>query len=259
MLYFKLIRAQVKSQTQKRSSFAFLILGQLVVPLFSLAGVIMLFDRFGSIGGWTRAEALLCFGVTHIAFATAVCFARGFDVFSSMVLSGEFDRILARPRGTVLQVLGQRFDLSRVGRLVLGCAVLAWSMAGSPVRWDVPRLVTVAAMVASGSFIFSGIMMLGAALSFRTIQGLEVVNIFTDGGRETSQYPLSIYPEALKSVFTFIIPFACFNYIPLLWILGKPGGHPILGPLAPWAGMLFVLPCVLVWRAGVRSYLSTGS
>jgi ABC-2 type transport system permease protein len=259
MLYWKLIGAQIKSQTQKRSAFAFIVFGQLVVPLFSLAGVAMLFDRFGSIGGWTRAEALLCFGVTHMAFAIAVCFARGFDVFSSMVLSGEFDRILVRPRGTVLQVLGQRFDLSRVGRLALGSGVLAWAMAGSPVRWDISRIITVAAMLASGSFIFSGIMMLGAALSFRTIQGLEVVNIFTDGGRETSQYPLSIYPQALKNVFTFIIPFACFNYMPLLWILGKPGGNPIIGALAPWAGMLFILPCVLVWRAGVRSYLSTGS
>lgn len=86
--------------------------------------------------------------------------------------------------------------------------------------WDPLRVITLSAMLVSGSLIFSGIYILGAALCFRTVQGLEVVNTLTDGGRETAQYPLSIYPRSFLRFFTFLVPFACFNYLPLLWKLG---------------------------------------
>jgi ABC-2 type transport system permease protein len=59
--------------------------------------------------------------------------------------------------------------------------------------------------------------------------------------------------------FTYIIPFATFNYIPLLWILGRDGIGAFPAAAAPWLGSLFILPCLLLWRTGVRKYLSTGS
>ena len=37
-----------------------------------------------------------------------------------MVASGDFDRLLVRPRSTVLQLLGQELALRRLGRLVQG-------------------------------------------------------------------------------------------------------------------------------------------
>ena len=62
-------------------------------------------------------------------------------------------------------------------------------------------------------------------MSFWTIQGLEVANVFTDGGREMAQYPLNIYQKGVRIFFTFIIPFGCVNYLPLLFILDKAHGN----------------------------------
>jgi ABC-2 type transport system permease protein len=258
-LYFSYLAVLVKSQLQYRSSFLLLFLGQLLIPLTVFAGILSLFQRFGAVGGWTAAEVCVCYGVTHMAFALAQCFARGLDIFSSLVRLGDFDRILVRPRGTLFQVLASRLDLTRFGRVIQGVAVLAWAAAGVSVAWDGVRIFVLASMVLSGTVIFSALYLLGAALSFRTVQGLEVVNIFTDGGKETAQYPLSIYPKALAGFFTFVIPFACFNTLPLLWVLGKSGGELGVALVAPWAGMLFWVPAALIWRWGVRHYLSTGS
>ena len=52
---------------------------------------------------------------------------------------------------------------------------------------------------------FTGIFILAATLCFWTIQGLEVANIFTDGGREMAQYPLIIYQKWV-TVFFFRNP-----------------------------------------------------
>jgi ABC-2 type transport system permease protein len=259
VLYWSYLKILVKSQLQYRLSFVLLTAGQLLVPFFVFAGIVLMFQRFGSLGGWTAAEVCVGYGVTHMAFALAQAFARGFDTFSGLIRSGEFDRVLVRPRGTVVQVLGSRLDLTRIGRLCQGVAVLVWALAQLPIAWESVKVFLLVSMVLSGTVLFCGLFQLGAVLCFKTVDGLEVVNIFTDGGREASQYPLSVYPRAVARVLTFVVPFGCFNYIPLVWLLGKPGASMVAALVSPWLGLLFLVPCALAWRWGVRHYLSTGS
>ncbi|CAM4196398.1 ABC-2 family transporter protein [Paenibacillus alkaliterrae] len=258
-LYWKYIVILFKSQMQYRTSFWLLALGQFLVPFSAFAGLYFLFERFGQIRGWSFDEVALCFSVIHMAFAISECFARGFDSFSVLVAGGDFDRLLVRPRGTVVQVLGSKFEFTRAGRLLQSVMVLIWAISQLAVDWTVLKAITLLLMVASGVFIFSGIFMLAAAMCFWTIQGLEIANIFTDGGREMGQYPLNIYQKWVSRFFTFIIPFGCVNYLPLLYILDKTTGNELPYMAAPLAGILFIVPCLLIWRIGVRHYRSTGS
>lgn len=259
-LYLKYVGVLLKSQMQYRTSFLLLSIGQFFVPFFVFAGMYFLFDKFGQIQGWSFYEVALCFSVIHMAFSISECFVRGFDSFSSLVVNGEFDRILVRPRGTVLQVLGSKFEFSRVGRLIQSLIVLVWALWNLPADWTLLKGLVLVLMVISGICIFSGIFILAATLCFWTIQGLELANIFTDGGRETAQYPINIYQKWLGRFFTFIIPFGCANYLPLQYIVDRTSGaHPLLYILAPLWGIVFLIPCLLVWRVGVRHYRSTGS
>lgn len=258
-LYFKYVEILFKSQMQYRTSFLLLSFGQFIMPFTVFAGLTFLFERFGELKGWSFYEAALCFGVTHMAFAISECFIRGFDSFSSLVVSGEFDRLLVRPRGTVLQVLGSKFEFTRVGRLAQGLTVLLIALSGLDVEWNAAKSITLLLMIASGTLIFSGIFILAAAMCFWTIETMELANIFTDGGREMTQYPLNIYHKNVTRFFTFVIPFACVNYLPLLFILGKASHYGQLYMLLPLAGCLFIIPCLLIWRIGVRHYRSTGS
>jgi len=258
-LYFRYLVMLLKCQLQYRASFFLLMLGQFFIPFSMFAGLYFLFDRFGQLKGWDFYEVALCFGVIHMAFAIAECFARGFDSFSALVARGDFDRLLVRPRGTIVQVLGSAFEFTRFGRLLQSALVLGWSIYHLPIDWTSLRVLTLGLMIASGVAIFAGIFMLTATLCFWTIQGLEVANIFTDGGREMAQYPLNIYHKAVTRFFTFVIPFGCVNYLPLLYLLDKTEGHDLLYAMAPLAGFLFLLPCLFVWQIGVRHYRSTGS
>jgi ABC-2 type transport system permease protein len=114
-------------------------------------------------------------------------------------------------------------------------------------------------MVLSGILIFTGIYIVAATMCFWTIQGIEIVNIFTDGGREIAQYPLNIYQKWITKFFTYVIPFGTVNYLPLMYVLGKTEGNDIFYMITPIMGSLFILPCLLVWHLGVRHYRSTGS
>jgi ABC-2 type transport system permease protein len=244
---------------QYRLSFWLTAIGQFFVSFFAFIGMYLLFERFGSIAGWSFGEAALMFAVVLTAFAVTEMYARGFDLFSGHVKSGDFDRILLRPRSTILQILGSNFELSRLGRLVESIVVLSIAITLLDLQWSIAKVITLILMVISGISIFTGIFILGATVCFFTVEGLEFINIFTDGGREIAQYPLTIYPKWVMRFFTFIIPFASFNYLPLLFLTGRATEHVTLYMLSPLLGMAFLIPCLLIWRLGAKRYLSTGN
>lgn len=258
-LYLRYMSILFKSQMEYRTSFILLSIGQFFVPFLVFVSIYLLFQRFPSVGGWSLYEVSLCYGITHMAFSISECFARGFDSFSGLIVKGDFDRVLVRPRGTIVQVLGSRFEFSRIGRLTQAVIVLVFSIANLSLDWDIYKIITLVLMIASGIFIFSGIYMLGATLCFWTVEGLEIINMFTDGGREISQYPLSIYNEWIRKFFTYVIPFGVVNYIPLMFILGKVQGDALLHMITPLSGFVFLIPCVIMWNLGVKHYKSTGS
>ena len=259
MIYFRYLAMNLKSVLEYRLSTWLVAAGQTLTTLFSFISLNLLFRRFGSLAGWIFAEAALCFCVTGTAFALSECFARGFDLFSRMIIQGEFDRVLLRPRNTMIQVLGAKTEISRLGRVILSAAILCVIIPMTGIAWNPSKVITLTLMILGGASVFTGVFILGATVCFFTLEGLEVINIFSDGGRELASYPLPVYGKWITRFFTFIIPFGCMNYLPLLYLTGRAGQWPYLYMLMPLAGFLFLLPCALVWRIGVRHYSSAGS
>ena len=112
-------------------------------------------------------------------------------------------------------------------------------------------------MLAGGVAVFAALFVLYAGLSFLTIEGLEFVNIFTDGSREFGKYPLSIYGEGVLKFYTYVIPVALFQYYPLLYLTGRSDAAELM--FLPLLGFVFLLPCYGFFRWGLRRYQSTGS
>ncbi len=189
-LYGHYVSVQIKSMMQYKKSFMLAVMGQFLTSFNTFLGMFFMFQRFSAVGGFTYSQVVLCFGIFLMAFTLAECVARGFDTFSSIVRKGEFDRVMVRPRGLVLQVLGSRFELSRIGRMLQAVVMFIYGMRTSGICWDMPRVMTVVFMVAGGAVLFFGIFLAGAALCFFTLESLEIVNIFTYGAREFGTYPV---------------------------------------------------------------------
>lgn len=261
-LYLRYIGISMRAQMQYKASFVLGSLGLFVVTLSEFVAVAALFARFGSLRGWTLPEAGLLYGIVSLAFASAESAARGFDLFPNMVKSGDFDRLLVRPRSTVLQLLGQEFQLMRVGRFAQGLIVLLWSAGKLGAIWTPAKVVLVISSVFGGTCMFAGLFVLQATIAFWTIESLEMMNTMTYGGVETAQFPLSIYAPWFRRFFTFVVPLACINFFPAMAILGRAesSGIPIAACwLAPLVGGLFLLVALQAWKVGVRHYRSTGS
>ena len=262
-LFAKYLAISVRSQMQYRGSFVLYASGQFFTTGVEVLGIWALFDRFGTLGVWTLAHVAVFYGSVNMAFAVADTFSRGFDSFgSAMVKTGDFDRILLRPRSTAFQIAGQDFPLHRVGRFLQGALVFVYGAVVLDLDWSAIQLSMLFLAFIGMFFFFYGLMIFQATLSFWSTESLEVMNVFVYGGVEACQYPLAIYRDWFRTFFTYVIPLGCVSYFPIVGVLGVEdplGSSLIFQFLAPFAGIVFFGLSLVCWNFGVRHYASTGS
>ena len=156
-----------------------------------------------------------------------------------------------------MQVLCQDADFIKLSRLLQTLVILVIALVNLNINWSILKVVCLILMVISSISIFFGIFLLAAAYCFITVQGLEIKNVFTDGGKNLAQYPIGIYKKGVSFFFTFIIPYAFINYYPLLYFIDKTDN--ILYMLSPLLVFVFLIPCLLSFKIGLKHYSCTGS
>lgn len=256
-LYGKYFMIHLKSAMQYKASFLMTAIGQFLVTFKVFLGVYFMMGRFGTIRGYSYSEVLLCFAAMLLEFTLAEMFARGFDSFSSIISNGEFDRIMVRPRNEIFQILGARIELTRISRMLMAVVMFVYAIKTCSIEWSASKVITVFFMIIGGVLLFSGLFLIYASICFFTIEGLEFMNIFTDGAMEYGKYPIGAYGKRVLQICTFVIPYALVQFYPCMYILGRVSyiGYMFL----PLLGGLFIVPCYGLWRLGVRHYKSTGS
>lgn len=262
-LYGRYVAASMRAQMQYPAAFIVLALSQFGATFIEFVGIWILFRRFGQLIGWTFGEVAVFYAVVSITFAVANTISRGFDAFGpEFVKTGNFDRLLLRPRTTALQLLGYELRLTRIGRGLQGLVVLAIAANLVHVDFGGANLILMVVTLAGGTALFVGILVLQATLAFWTVESLEIANTLTYGGVEAAQYPLDIYSRWFRDFLIFVVPIGCVVYFPVVRMLGRSarlGAPDWLLAASPMVGFLFLAVSLGVWRFGVRHYTSTGS
>lgn len=256
-LYLNSLALHLKSELEYRMSFIISFLSQILIFFTYYFVIIALFSKFDNIKGFTLYEVLLCFSIIQFGFAFNEVFARGIDKFDKLIIEGGFDRLLLRPKNLILQVLCSDGDFVKVSRLIQAIIVLVIALINLEVDITFLKIVCLILMLMASCVIFFGIFLLAASYCFMTVQGLEVRNVFTDGGKHMAQYPIGVFKKGFVFFFTFIIPYAFVNYYPLLYFIGK--NDNILYAFSPIVVFLYLIPCFIVFYMGVKKYEGSGS
>lgn len=255
-LYLRFFKMHLNSQLQYRASFILSFISQFIVFFGYYFTILCLFDNFSNIKGFTLYEVLLTFSIIQFGFAFCETFFRGMDIFDELIISGNFDKLLLRPRNIMLQVFTEEMSLVRFARLLQALIILIISLIKINVDWDIYKIITIIFMTISSVVIFLGIFILSASYCFITVKGLEIRNVFTDGGKHMAQYPIGIFKKGFRFIFTFIIPYGFVNYYPLLYILGKKNNRLLM--FSPLITLIYLIPCIILFYKGIKKYSSTG-
>lgn len=256
-LYLKSFGMHFKSILEYKSSFIISFFSQIIIFFSYYFIIIALFDKFDNIKGFTLYEVLLCFSIIQFGYAFCEVFARGIDHFDLLIINGDFDRLLLRPKSIILQVMCSDADFTKIARLLQSIIVLVISLLNLKIDLSYLKVITLILMMLSSAVVFFGIFLLSASYCFWTIQGLEIRNLFTDGGKHLAQYPIGIFKKGIFYFFTFIIPYGFVNYYPLLYFIGKEN-NPLYG-LSPLLTIVYLIPCFLIFKLGLKRYSSVGS
>lgn len=256
-IYLDYLKLHLKSILEYKLSFILSLCSQVLVFFTYYFLIITMFQKFSNLQGYNLYEILLTFSIIHFGFSMNETFARGIDQFDSLIVDGSFDRLLLRPRNILLQVVGYQIDYTKLARVIQSIIIMIISLIKLEIEWSILKVITLILMLFSSIAIFFGIFLLAASYCFLTVQGLEVRNVFTDGGKNIAQYPIGIFNKYFVKIFTYIIPYACVNYYPLMYFIGKSDN--VLYGFLPIIVLIYLIPCFLIFNKGSKNYLSTGS
>ena len=261
-LYLHSMRMLIKSQMQYPASFLMQTLAQLVMEGGEMLAVILLVDRFDHLNRWEAGDLYFFFGLMSVTFYLTECFGRGITGnFPYLIRTGQLDTFLARPRGTLTQVLCSAVDPRRITCIAVGVTALVIGSSMSHVAWTVTKALLLAEALVCGFFLLLGLFTIEGIFCIYSVKSVELVNTLTYGGRSACEYPVDTFPRPLRVLFTVLAPFALTLHVPGAVILGKPlFDWPMWAVwVSPLSGILFFFLMKLCFRRAMRHYRSTGS
>ncbi|MBM7056825.1 ABC transporter permease [Streptomyces durocortorensis] len=252
----------VRSTMAYRASFAMTLFGDLAVTAFDFIAILLMFSHVDALGGYSLPEIALLYGLSATAFGVCDLLLGSMDRVGGRIRDGTLDTLLVRPVPVLAQVAADRFALRRLGRITQGLVVIGYAVATLDIAWTPLKMLMLPMTVLSGAAIFGAVFIAGAAFQFVAQDASEVQNSFTYGGTTLLQYPPTVFAKDLVRGVTFVVPLAFASWLPALYVLGRE--YPV--DLPQWVAFLPPLVAAgccglagLAWRAGLRSYRSTGS
>lgn len=261
-IFLRLLGSRVRSQLTYPTSFALDAFGQAIAQANELAVILIVFAQVDSLGGFSREEVLLIYGLSGISFGLADLAVGQLDELPRWIRTGELDVLLARPLGVLSQLVTSDLQLRRLGRAAVGVLVLAAVLTYGQVEPTPVNVLLVVVTPLVGATITGSIWVMTCSVSFWVVEGRELANAFTYGSTLTAAYPITVFGPWLRRLFCFAVPSAFVAYFPALALLGRtdPLGLPhALRYVAPLVAVAAVLVAALVWRTAVRHYQGAGS
>lgn len=252
----------IRSAMIYRGSFLMLAGSQFVITGLDFVVIFIMFSHTPRLGGFDLAEVGFLYATSGVSMGLADLLFGNAERVGRRIRSGEFDVMMIRPVPAFVQAASDNFGIHRIGRVSQGVVVLVWSIVALDIDWTWDRVLLTVVMLICGTVIFSAIFVLGGAFQFVATDAAEVANAFTYGGNFLTQYPPTLFAREVVLLALFVIPLGFVNWMPAMHILSHPDplGLPKLFQFAsPVAALALAAVAALAWRAGVRTYRSTGS
>ena len=247
----------LKVKLQYKISFIFTMITQFLTVFVEIFVLKSMFSKFSLLDRYNIYELYLNFSIIWLGYSLAQLLGRGFDKFSNLIVDGSFDLLLIRPRNLYLQIIGSDIYYEKITRVLSTLILFIYSSTKVLDSFTLSNLFMLLMMVLGSFIVIMSLFIIGASVSFYTIQGIEFINIFTDGTKHVCQYPMSIYSKIVRHIFTFIIPITLLNYYPLEYLTGRVNNNLyIFLPIIP---CLFIIPAIIIFKIGLKKYKSSGS
>lgn len=249
---------EIKRMMEYKGDFLIGVVGFLMGQCFNLLFLWLIFAQIPNLMGWTLEEIVFIYGFSLIP--------KGLDhlVFDNLwaighftVRKGDFDKYLTRPINPLFHVMVEKLQIDALGELIMGIALISVSLPSLTIEWNVIKFLIILLVIPFATLIYTGIKIATAAIAFWTKRSGNITYMFYMVN-DFAKYPVDIYNNLVKTIITYIIPFAFTAYYPASYIL--TGENPLFCVgFTLVISILIMVISVLIWNKGIKAYESAGS
>jgi ABC-2 type transport system permease protein len=246
------LRIGVLNEMQYRVNFLIQVFQSAIAVATGLIGLSLVFGQVDNLSGWTRPELLAVMGV-HILMGGVIRSAiqPNMERLIADVLEGTLDFALTKPADAQALVSVREFRFWQLTDVVVGLVILV--VASLQLRQGMSALQVGAFLAALvlGAIMLYCVWLMVTSIAFWVIRVGEIVNLF-EGLYAAGRWPVSVYPDWLRTGMTFLVPVAFAVTMPAEAVTNRLTSETMLFAVGLTA-LLMVLARGM-WLLGLRSY-----
>ena len=246
--YISIYAECVKTAIARALSYRLNFLLSLIITigynaLFPLVSI-LIYRSGASFPGWSFYEVLLMQSIFILSQGFAsIMFSNVLWTTMQHIREGSFEIVLLKPMNPLFFLIASNFDPESIGLIIGGGFLFVFSLLHTEIT-SIAVIPQFLLLFAAGFAVMAGINMLMAATSFKWVGNSRIPEIF-DSVMTFGKYPITIFPNVIKGIATFVIPVGMIGFYPASALLGR------LDPYALFA----VIPCLLFLIFGIWIYL----
>lgn len=257
-LYIKFLKQYIKTLIEYRADFILGLIGFILVQFAGVVFIKLIFNTIPSLSGWSFYEILFIYGFAQIPRGIDHVFTDNLWMLSGdIIVDGKFDRYLIRPLNPLFQLIAERFQPDGFGEIVIGSILVVISSAQLNINFTFSKIILFIFTIICASLIYTAIKLAVACIAF-WVKFAKSYLFMTYQLSSFAKYPMGIYPNAIRGILTFIIPFSFTGYYPGAYFLGK-------GSFFTGVTLTFLVSAIgmciayMIWLKGMNRYESSGS
>ncbi|MFC1625988.1 ABC transporter permease [Patescibacteria group bacterium] len=239
--------------TNRRVFLVFLV-GKVIRYTAYFGFLYFLVRETGGFLGYSQNQVLF-FTATYILIdTTAQFFFRSVYSFRSMIVSGDFDLVLAKPLNSLFRVLLGGPD--PIDLITIPPIIFVVFYIGRMLDPSLLNIIYYLLLVINGLVIACAFHIFVLAFGIITMEVDHMVMVFRDL-TSMSRFPVDIYKKPLKEILTYMVPIAVMITIPAKAIMGLVSFWGVFGLIL--VGFSFLFISLLFWRVALTKYASASS
>jgi ABC-2 type transport system permease protein len=246
--YLKLLASSIKSATSNRVQCLFDMMMNLGNNMMWFIVWALFFREFKSIGSWHFKEIGALYAVLAASYGLMVSITGGVRVIPQIILSGELDIFLTKPKNLIIHLLFSTCFSKGFGDLIGSLIIILIFGLYSPFT-----LFVIAFSSICGFITLTSMRLLINSTLFWLGPVEEITEKYIDSLMLFSSYPTNIFSGPMKIVTYTILPAAIITGLPVELIISFSWGKMalLLG-----ASLTFALLAVFTFYRGLKHYES---
>lgn len=257
-LYIRFISQDLKRLLEYQLDFVIQFVASFLMQIVGLITIWGIFKNVQEINGWSYWEIVLVYSTMHFSVGFGEIFFEGPWSINGLVLQGKLDYMVTRPLPVVFQIFAFRIGLNGIGNIVTATVVMITAFLHLSDEITIGNVILCILLFMVALPIKGAIILAANCITFWTkAPGNAFGNLVHNIG-EYSKYPLSVYPQLIRFIVTFLVPYAFVSYLPVSFLLEK-GTEARLMCFVPVVSVLSIFLSVKLFKRGLKLYESVGN